>query len=53
MNDALRRNPNIAIKPFDQQFRDFLITLPPCSRELNPVEKGWEYHRKNKLANRL
>jgi transposase len=30
-----------------------LITLPPYSPELNPVENVWEYLRKNKLANRL
>ena len=30
-----------------------LITLPPYSPELNPVENLWEYLRKNKLANRL
>jgi hypothetical protein len=30
-----------------------LITLPPYSPELNPVENIWEYLRKNKLANRI
>lgn len=30
-----------------------LVTLPPYSPELNPVENIWEYLRKNKLANRL
>jgi hypothetical protein len=30
-----------------------LVTLPPYSPELNPVENVWEYLRKNKLANRL
>lgn len=30
-----------------------IITLPPYSPELNPVENVWEYLRKNKLANRL
>ncbi len=30
-----------------------LMTLPPYSPELNPVETIWEYLRKNKLANRL
>ena len=29
-----------------------LITLPPYSPELNPVENLWEFLRKNKLANR-
>jgi DDE superfamily endonuclease len=30
-----------------------IITLPPYSPELNPVENVWEYFRKNKLSNRL
>lgn len=30
-----------------------LITLPPYSPELNPVENIWEYFRKNSLSNRL
>jgi len=30
-----------------------MITLPPYSPELNPVEKIWEYFRKNSLSNRL
>jgi transposase len=30
-----------------------LVTLPPYSPKLNPVENIWEYLRKNKLANRL
>ncbi|WP_370870353.1 transposase, partial [Cypionkella sp.] len=28
-----------------------LITLPPYSPELNPVENVWQYLRANKLAN--
>ena len=27
-----------------------LLTLPPCSPELNPVENVWAYLRANKLA---
>ena len=30
-----------------------LLTLPPYSPELNPVETVWEYLRNNKLANRI
>ena len=30
-----------------------IVTLPPYSPELTPVENVWEYLRKNKLANRL
>ena len=30
-----------------------IVTLPPYSPELNPVENVWEYLRKNTLANRL
>jgi transposase len=30
-----------------------LLTLPPYSPELNPVENIWEYLRKNKLSLRL
>ena len=30
-----------------------IVTLPPYSPELNPVENVWEYLRKNKLANRM
>ena len=30
-----------------------LLALPPCSSELNPVEKIWQYLRQNHLANRV
>lgn len=30
-----------------------LLSLPPYSPELNPVEKIWQFHRLNKLANRV
>ena len=30
-----------------------LLTLPPYSPELNPVETVWQYLRNNKLANRI
>ena len=30
-----------------------LLTLPPYSPELNPVENTWQYLRGNKLAHRL
>ena len=29
------------------------IKFPPYAPELNPVENGWDYLRKNKLSNRL
>ena len=30
-----------------------LLTLPPHSPELNPVENVWQYLRQNRLANRI
>ena len=30
-----------------------LLTLPPYSPELNPVETVWDHLRQNKLANRI
>jgi transposase len=29
-----------------------LLPLPPCSRELNPVEAVWRFLRQNRLGNR-